>query len=589
MNEVGKTAAQLDAELAEVLDEYLLACAAGTAPTRAALLERHPELAEQLDACLSSLDFIQRATTSAPVALHPGISEEGAVGRPSHARTPVELGDYRLLREVGRGGMGIVYEAEQRSLGRHVALKLLPFAAALDPRQLQRFKNEAQAAALLQHPHIVPVFAVGSEKDVHFYVMRFIAGQTLAAVIDELGSFHEAGSASDGEATTRLERPVPHPRLEPAANPAPPPGGFGRDAPAPAASVQALNSTPSPAAGPQNETPRALRRSPLGLFLGLGIRDSSFFRTVANLGIQAAEALEHAHELGIIHRDIKPGNLLIDEQGHLWVTDFGLARFPTENGNLTLTGDLIGTLRYMSPEQAVAQHGLVDQRADIYSLGATLYELATLEPVVPGNDRQELLRKIAEEDPIAPHLLNKALPAPLETILLKTLAKEPEKRYTSARQLADDLRRFLADEPISAQRPTLRERAGRWLRRHRRLVAGAVCAGLVALAVLAVGSFLVVQERNEAERRAQQAQQAVDEMYTQVAQRWWYQQPYMEQMQREFLEKALRFYEDFSRERGDSPRCAWKRPRRPAAWATFSTAWAEMRRRTPPTTWRSPR
>src|SRR5262249_39760930 len=179
------------------------------------------------------------------------------------------------------------------------------------------------------------------------------------------------------------------------------------------------------------------------------------------LGVQAALALEHAHQLGVIHRDIKPANLLVDGRGHLWVTDFGLAHV-LGDPKLTLTGDLVGTLRYMSPEQALAQRVIVDHRTDVYSLGATLYELLTLEPPFRGTDRQERLRQSAAEDPEPPRRLDPAIPADLETVVLKALAKEPEGRYTTAQELADDLHRFLEDRPIRARKPNLPQRAAKW-------------------------------------------------------------------------------------------------------------------------------
>jgi serine/threonine protein kinase len=176
---------------------------------------------------------------------------------------------------------------------------------------------------------------------------------------------------------------------------------------------------------------------------------------VAELGIQAAEALEYAHSLGVIHRDIKPANLLIDARGNLWVTDFGLAQFHSDPG-LTITGDLVGTLRYMSPEQARGHRGIIDHRTDIYSLGVTLYELLTLRPTFPGDDRQQLLRQIADEEPIAPRRLNASIPRELETIVLKAMSKEPESRYATAQELADDLRRFVENKPIKPAGPSSR-------------------------------------------------------------------------------------------------------------------------------------
>ena len=202
--------------------------------------------------------------------------------------------------------------------------------------------------------------------------------------------------------------------------------------------------------------------------------------------MQVAEALDHAHTRGILHRDIKPANLLLDDQGQLWVTDFGLAQIQGNPG-LTLTGDILGTLRYMSPEQALAKRVVIDGRTDIYSLGVTLYELLTLRPAIDGQDRQEILRKIAEEEPAPPRKLNPAVPRDLETILLKAMAKEPSGRYATAKELADELRRFLEHKPITARRPSLLDRAAKWARRHR----AAVWSAGVSLAVLllAVGGW----------------------------------------------------------------------------------------------------
>jgi serine/threonine protein kinase len=277
--------------------------------------------------------------------------------------------------------------------------------------------------------------------------------------------------------------------------------------------------------------------------------------------------------MGVVHRDVKPANLLLDDAGHLWVTDFGLARIETGAG-LTMTGDLLGTLRYMAPEQALAKHGLVDHRADVYGLGCTLYELLTLRPAVPGEDKAEILRHIASEEPTGPRKLDKAIPAELETITLKCLAREPSERYTTAGEVAADLRRFLDDQPIHAKPPTVWQRVAKWVRRHRGTVrAMAVVAGL-AIVALAVFTAVVLQQRTEishqrdqvtaalgqaeanlavATKQRQRAWQAVDDMYTQVAEKWLAGEPGMTDLQREFLDKAVRFYEDLAHEEGDAP------------------------------------
>jgi WD40 repeat protein len=359
--------------------------------------------------------------------------------------------------------MGVVYEAEQLSLGRRVALKVLPFAATMDPRQLQRFHNEARAAAGLHHTNIVPVFGVGSERGINYYAMQFIDGRTLTEVI--AGLRDDPPSAGSNEPTTAYATA--------------------------AGTARAADTAPVAA--------QATRPGP---------RDAAFFRRVAEWGAQAAEALEHAHSLGVVHRDVKPANLMIDSQGKLWVTDFGLARFGADSG-LTMTGDLLGTLRYMSPEQALARHGLVDHRTDVYALGATLYELLTLRTVVDGKDRQEVLRRIAFEEPVPPRAVNRSLPADLETVVLKALAKEPSERYATAKELADDLRRFLADQPIRARRPTLAKRAGKWARRHQAAVLATGIALFAITAVLAVSSVKLMaayQEEHDLKGKAEEAQ-----------------------------------------------------------------------------------
>jgi serine/threonine protein kinase/Flp pilus assembly protein TadD len=539
MSELMPSACAQDADLVQVLENYLEALEAGTAPPREELLAQHPKLAEQLDACLGSLDFIRRATVKPASALSPASEaekgREGTRGKkaPVHDAPAEVLGDYRLVREVGRGGMGIVYEAEQLSLDRRVALKMLPFAAALDPKQLQRFQNEAQAAALLHHDHIVPVYDVGCIRDVHFYVMRFIEGHNLAGVIRELRLLSGPGTPAAAEPASSaraLASGLASGRWEPL------PGSADTRRPGDAPTATGSTAERSAVAPPAGHL----------------VAGAAFLRTAAHLGLQAAEALEQAHQVGVVHRDIKPANLLVDAHGHLWVTDFGLARVQND-ASLTRTGDVVGTLRYMSPEQALGRRAVVDHRTDIYSLGVTLYELVTLQPAFAGTDRQELLRQIAHDEPPVPRRLNHAIPARLETILLKAVAKEPAERYATAQELAEDLRRFLADKPIVARRPSLAERARKWAGRHRRVVAGGVAAMLLAVAILTVSTLFIAQQRDEARRRGAQARRAVDEMYTEVAQRWWHQQPYMERVQREFLLKALRFYEEFAAEQGGDP------------------------------------
>jgi serine/threonine protein kinase len=482
---------------------------------RSQLLATYPDLRRDLEDFFAGHDEVERLAAplragieleSNPGFHHGGLSQ--AIG---------QLGDFRLLREIGRGGMGVVYEAEQISLRRRVALKVLPFAAALDPRQMQRFKNEALAAAHLRHEHIVPVYAVGEERGVHYYAMQLIEGQSLAQLISALRL--QSADRPGKSAVSNLKPPI---------------------------ETAAVLSTDRSAGS---------RR---------------YFDWVANVGRQAALALEHAHSVGVVHRDVKPANLLLDAHGHLWVTDFGLAQMAGDAG-LTLTGELVGTLRYASPEQVLARRGVVDHRSDVYSLGASLYELLALRPVFEGADRNELLRRIADDDPRPPRVLHPSVPRELETVVLKALGKVPSERYRTAREFADDLQRFLDNRPVLARRPTVAERLRKLARRHPSLVG----AALLVLVLLTLGSLVSAvlirneqqrtadeqhkaveayrrerQRAEEAEARFRLARRSVDEMFR-ISQEELADRPGLEGLRKRVLWSVLAFYQEFLEQRRD--------------------------------------
>jgi len=510
-----------DPQLLAAVNEYLKAVERGERPTRKAWAARYPALGKALEDCLDGLDLVQSAAPKSKVVAIPDTVE----GQP--------VGDYKLLKEIGRGGMGVVYEAEQLSLGRRVAVKVLPFAAALDSKHLQRFRNEAQAAAHLHHSNIVPVYAVGCERGVHFYAMQLIDGRTLASVIRELRSLEGRGEYKMWPSDAGIPSP-----------------GFG----------PVVNDQPPSDATTSSMASDRMRRS------------QDFYRTAAGLALQAAHALEHAHQMGIVHRDVKPGNLLVDHRGHLWVTDFGLARLPFDV-SLTMTGDMLGTLRYMSPEQALGKRAIVDHRTDVYSLGATLYELLTLEHAVPGADRQEVLQSLANTEPRSPRHHDKNIPVELDTIVLKALSKSPSERYSTAADFADDLQRFLSDRPILARPPTLVDRVGKWARRHRTFVGAAAVFIVLLAAGLGVSTALIANEHmktaaalegekrhakaaleatHRAEARFQQARKVVD-LLTQVGEEELADSARFRELRRKMLETSLAYYEDFIRERGEEP------------------------------------
>ena len=575
-------------DVVRLAEEFLERCRRGDRPSLKEYADRHPNLSGEIREVFPAMARMENIA----LADESLAAEHVGPGAPDTEVVPWlgQLGDFRIIREIGRGGMGVVYEAEQVSLGRHVALKVLPRQALAGSSNFQRFRREARAAARLHHTNIVPVFGVGEQDGLHYYAMQFIAGEGLDVV------FAKLCARATSERTVTL---AAMDGLHGGHGTAPEEAGEAGAASGPAARTGPIAGSRS--AGGESHVSGNEPSSKVSPLDGSGPLEpqanqpeTTYYRSIARVGLQVAEALAYAHSQGILHRDIKPSNLLLDADGTVWVTDFGLAK--TEGADaLTQTGDVVGTLRYMAPERF---DGWSDPRSDIYSLGVTLYELLTLHLLFEEPNRARLIQRVAHEMPPAPRKLQPKIPRDLETIVLKTIAKEPARRYLSADDMADDLRRFLADRPVKARRTSSAERLWRWSRRNPAL-AVSLSTLFMALAVGCIGATILWRRaerqreiaaglqdlsetrRNESERlRAQseerriaaetsareaerqraraeanfsRARSAVDDTLSQISESQLKSVPGLQPLRRDLLRSALRFYEDFVKERGDDP------------------------------------
>jgi len=392
------------------------------------------------------------------------------------------LGDFEIVRELGRGGMGIVYEARQVSLNRKVALKVLSGSLGLTTKAVIRFQREAEAAARLHHTNIVPIYATGEQEGAHYYAMELIEGPGLDQVIAQIREMQKPASQEGG--------PV-------AASPS------AATASRTTAPVDWVSRTmgfapPDVSAGTTSET-HSLNSSSLSGGTG-------YFDTVARMMAEVADALDYAHAQGVIHRDIKPSNLLLSPAGRLSLNDFGLARMLEQPG-MTISGEFVGSPMYMSPEQIAVGRAPLDHRTDIYSLGATLYELLTLQPPFQGVRRDQVIAQIIGKEPKPPRSINRRIPPDLETICLKMMEKDPDKRYQTAGSAAEDLRRYVNRFAISARRIGPVGRVVRWAKRNR-ATAAALC--FVVLLGLVAGVFAYREQRSEQRALEERRQHAVE-------------------------------------------------------------------------------
>ncbi|MCH5376037.1 MAG: serine/threonine-protein kinase, partial [Planctomycetes bacterium] len=531
----GRSSAGGRVAVEQVAEEYLQRRRQGERPTVEEYAHRHPELAEEIRELFPTLAMLEDCAPGGAEVCKIAPSED----EPAIAES---LGEYRIIREIGRGGMGVVYEAEHQTLRRRVALKMLPCEQASNASSLQRFFLEARAAGRLHHSNIVPVFEVGVHNGLHFYTMQYIQGQNLDSVITELRRLHNSADTTlPGELTEAAESATDSPsdlshvvarelltgqyrkpldEIVPAETPA---SAQAEDAPGRSATGSAEDSGPrqttnpthshdSSAASDGHESRAHLGHAPddpmrvpkPSELSHVGASHESYFQRVARVGLQVAEALEYAHRHGVLHRDIKPSNLILDTSGTVWITDFGLAKH--EGDDVTHTGDIVGTLRYMAPERL---QGYADARSDLYSLGLTLYELSTLRNALESSDRITLMRQIEMEQPPPPRQLAPEMPRDLETIVLKAMDKSPPHRYRSATEMAEDLRLFLADRPILARRSTWTERVWRWCRRNPIPATLASCVALL-LMLLVVGSLLfATSSMQQAKALAKQTNSAI--------------------------------------------------------------------------------
>ncbi len=409
-----------DEQVSDILGQWRDRRDGGEAVDPEEVIRAHPELADALRARFKAIAELER---------HLGASR------------PETIGGYRILREIGRGGMGVVYEAEQIAMRRRVALKVLYPSVTSVPKAVKRFQQEAWAAGKLKHTNIVAVHELGQDRGVWYAAMELVEGRPLNDVIADLRRSRRRPRES------RLGRRVA--------------GGETRSS-----------------------------------FAGTETGTRAYYARVAEMFAAVAEALQVAHDHGVIHRDLKPGNLLLDVEGNLKLVDFGLARLEGLAA-MTMTGDVVGTPYYMSPEQISGGRGGLDHRTDVYSLGVTLYETLALRPPFRGETVQAVAGRVLDEDPVSPRRWDRSIPRDLETIVLKALEKAPARRYRSAGDLAADLRQFAQGGPIRARRIGLLGRGWRKVKRHK--VPSALLAAVVMLGVVA--GWVAVERGREAEVR----------------------------------------------------------------------------------------
>ncbi len=467
--------------LEQIVAEFTARLRDGETPTIPEYQQKHPGLEQEIDDLLASVAMIEGLK-------HPAEPTSGVVQRDiDHLMQLERLGDYRIIRQLGRGGMGIVLQAEHVSLGRPVAIKVLPARLVTDEKALERFRREARAAASLHHTNIVGVFGVGQSEGYHYFVMELVRGQPVSQVIRDL-----KGISTGSDSTHHSLESAPT-RFDD--NNSDSAGGHdnrGDNGPIlagkpldPDDTVGLSDTSSFRKSSVTDLSRRELESDDTGFSLnGTAIpvaKIKNHYRWAAGVAAQTADAMTYAHAQGILHRDIKPSNLLLDGRGTVWITDFGLVKNFT-NQTMTATGDIIGTPQYMAPESF---EGRYDARSETYCLGLTLYEMAALQPAYADATTPEIIRAITSAPPAAIAKVEPSIPRDLATIIDKAIAREPRDRYQSAPDLREDLHAFLEDRPIKARRTSPFEHVWRWSRRNP-LVASLLALSALLLAMVAV-------------------------------------------------------------------------------------------------------
>ncbi len=480
-----------------MVESFLARLRGGGRPALTELIARHPELAEQLREIIPAL--VELEGFGDPTGRFSGARSDGAGGQPE------SLGDYKILRRIGGGGMGVVYEAEHESLKSRVALKVMHPRFRADAKYLRRFHVEARSAARLHHTNIVSVFDYGEQGGVCYYAMQYIQGQPLDRVLADLRRLRadmptplaptiSIPDAAAAEGSLTVAQGMLTGRFASATSPdfaiasAGPPEVSRGDSPA------TIDLAASEAPGESRE-PSSFGSS------SLGSAEGRYYREVARVCAQVADALEYAHRAGVLHRDIKPPNLLLDASGNVWVTDFGLAKL-MDSDDGSRSRDLVGTFRYMAPERF---GGVSDRRGDVYSLGATLYELTALRPAFDCVDQPRLIDLIVHEPPERPRNIDRHVPLDLETIVLKSLAKDPKDRFGSAGEMAEELRKFVEGRPIRSRPISVVERTWRWCKRNPWLAAANISAAAATMALAITSTIAAKVYRDGRERIAEVA------------------------------------------------------------------------------------